>query len=127
MSDKLNHQQMWIGLIKVKQNKRDGVLGDADQAYGNAIGLAKNKNNFRSQIKRRLELVELQLLRLENAEPLQQRMLSSSVHKDILGLVSSVNKDKQIAFDVFATFDEDEEKQLIHPILSFHHLNYFRK
>jgi hypothetical protein len=39
--------QLWIGLAKVEQTKRNGVLGDADAAYTNAIAIGWNINCFR--------------------------------------------------------------------------------
>ena len=100
---------MWIGLIRVRQNKRNGVLGDADQAYSNAVGLAKDKGEFRSKIKSVLESVELQLLRLENAEPLNQRLSKYPVHKDIIKAAKEAKKNGQVAFSEFAAFDENGE------------------
>lgn len=105
MNNKFDPKKFWIGFVRVKQNNRNGVLGDADQAFTNVIGLAKNKADFRLQVKRVLETLELQLLRLEDVELLEQRLSKHSVHKDILALVDDVKKDGQIAFDVFATFD----------------------
>jgi hypothetical protein len=106
MNNKFNNKKIWIGLIKVKQSNRGGVLGDADLAYTNAIGLAKNRSDFRAQIKSALNALELQLIRLENAEPLDERLKKYTVHKDIHALAKNVSKHGQIAFHIFATFDE---------------------
>jgi len=110
MNNKFDQKNLWIGFIRVGQNSRNGVLGDADQAFTNVIGLAKNKADFRLQVKRVLKTLELQLLKLEDVELLEQRLSKQSVHKDILALVDGVKKDGQVAFDVFATFDEDDEE-----------------
>ena len=105
MSNQNEHKEVWIGLAKVKQSDRNGVLGDADQAYTNVLALAKSKVGFRSQVKQAIEELELQLLRLEEAEPLRLCLLKKSPHKDILALADNVKKDKKVVFDVFATFD----------------------
>lgn len=106
MKKDLHKEELWIGLIKVEQSEKDGVLGDADQAYTNIIGLAKNKIDFRSQIKQAVEELKLQLLRLEDAEPLSVRQKKSIIHKDLSILAKEVKKTGKVAFDVFATFDK---------------------
>ncbi len=37
MSNQYEQNEVWIGLAKVKQFERNGVLGDADQAYVNVL------------------------------------------------------------------------------------------
>ena len=105
MSKQNEKEEIWIGLAKVKQSDRNGVLGDADQAYTNVLALAQSKVNFRFQVKQAIEELELLLLRLEETEPLRIRLLRTTPHKDILALADDVKKDKKLAFDVFATFD----------------------
>jgi hypothetical protein len=96
---------IWIGLAKVSQVDRPGALGDADMAYTNVVGLARNRAGFRMGVKRSLESVQLQLLRLEDVETLQQRLKNHTVHDDVLAIAQTLNEDEEIAFDVFATFD----------------------
>ncbi len=105
MSNQNEQEEIWIGLAKVKQSDRNGVLGDADQAYTNVLALAKSKIDFRSQVKQALKELELQLLRLEEAEPLRLCLLRKLPHKNVLALADDVKKYKRVAFDVFATFD----------------------
>lgn len=108
MNKQREQKEIWIGLAKVKQNNRDGVLGDADEAYTNAIALAKSKVDFRSQVKLAVENLGLQLPRLESAEPLKVRLSKFTVHKDLIALAKDVEKDGQVAFGVFYSFDEEE-------------------
>ena len=106
MNNSHEQKELWIGLARVKQNDRNGVLGDADQAYTNVIGLAKNKIDFRSQVKQAVEALELELLRLEGAELLKSRVTESKVHKDLVTLAKKVEKNGKVGFDVFAAFDD---------------------
>ncbi len=99
--DDLSVPLLWIALIKVKQNNKNGVLGDTDYAYCKAIGFAENAHQFRYQIEQKLKLLELQLLRLENPEPLEKRLSSRKVHKNLIKLAKDVEKNKQLAFGVF--------------------------
>lgn len=101
--DDLSEPQLWIGLIKVKQNNKNGVLGEADYAYSNAIGFAENPDQFRYQIEQKLKLLELQLLRLENPMPLEKKLSLCKIHKDLIKMAKNVEKEKQLAFGVFTT------------------------
>lgn len=107
IKEKASNVEIWIGLIKVEQKDRTGPLGDADGAYTNAVGLASSKLRFRRLVERRLRAMDLTLLRLEAAEPLAVRTAKHAVHKDIRKLVADLDSVNPIAFDVFATFDED--------------------
>lgn len=99
--DDLSEPQLWIGRIKVKQNNKNGVLGEDDYAYSNAIGFAENPDQFRYRIEQKLKPLELQLLRLENPMPLEKKLSLCKVHKDLIKLAKEVEKDKQVAFGVF--------------------------
>ena len=98
-------KEIWIGLIKVEQSESGGPLGDADYAYTNVVGIARSKQIFRRGVKNYLNELGLKLIRLEAAEPLEQRCQKYTVHRHILKLASSLDTDNPVAFDVFATFD----------------------
>lgn len=101
---------VWIGLVKTSQSDRNGPLGEADQAYVNVVGLAEDKHSFRSLAKAALADLDLKLLRLENAEILEERMAHGwVVHKRILRLAENLTETVPVAFDVFATFDKDDQ------------------
>lgn len=51
--------ELWIGLAKVEQSNRSGVLGNADGVFTNAVGIADNRASFRSKVK--VALAELGL------------------------------------------------------------------
>lgn len=108
----MKHKKIWIALVKVNQASRRGPLGNADQAYSIVVGLSASKGVFRSMVKRELASLDLQLLRMEDAEPLEERQKSRNVHRDIVKLAKSINQGAEIAFDVFATFDRYEEGTL---------------
>ena len=96
---------LWIGVARVVQAKRNGTLGDADGAYVNVIALAAGKSDFRSQIKKALEELELTLVKLTGAELLAERLKQHTIHKDLHVLAKEVKRTGSLRFDVFATFD----------------------
>lgn len=106
MNNQHEKKDLWVGTAKVRQNNRNGVLGDADQAYTNVIALAKNRTDFRLQVKRAVAQLDLQLTRLEEAELWHIHLKRFVPHKDLLALAEEVKKDGQIAFDVFQAFDD---------------------
>ncbi|SRR6266568_4488245 len=98
-------EQLWIGTAHVEQSHRDGVLGDADEAFVNVIALATDKADFRRQVKRGVESLELALRQLNDAEPLEHRLSKHSIVEDLSKLARRVQRTGKIAFDVFCTFD----------------------
>src|SRR6185503_4106577 len=94
-------KELWIGLAHVRQPNRNGVLGDADRAYVNVIALAANKRNFRTQIKKALDELGLDLIKVEDAETMVMRLSKHSVHKELHSLAEEVKRNGSIRFDVF--------------------------
>lgn len=109
MARTLNKQQsnkdLWIGGARVRQPKRNGALGDADEAYVNVIALAAGRADFRSQIKKALEELNLTLVRLADAELLAERLEKHTIHKGLHALAKEARRTGSIRFHVFHTFD----------------------
>jgi hypothetical protein len=97
--------KLWIGLAKVEQADRTGILGDADRAYTNAIALAHNRMSFRLRVKQALEDLGLKLIRLENAEPLDARLSKFTIDKDLMKGAKYVTRTGRTEFGTFHTFD----------------------
>ena len=87
------------------QTKRPGTLGDADGAYVNVIALAAGRSDFRMQVKKALEELNLTLVRLASSELLAERLKRHTMHKDLHVLSREVKRTGMLRFDVFATFD----------------------
>jgi hypothetical protein len=95
----------WIGLVKVAALKEDIFLRGHKSAYTNAVGLAKSKAEFRREAKRKLQSIQLELVRLEGAEPLKDRLDKFSVSKDILQIAKTLqHKINTVAFSTFHTY-----------------------
>ncbi|SRR6266436_3989992 len=100
-------KQLWIGSAHVKQPYRNGALGNADEAFVNVIGFVVDKSDFRRQVKKEVESLELILLQLKDIETLEHRLSKHSIHEDLSKLAQKVERTGQVAFDVFVTFDHD--------------------
>jgi len=97
--------ELWIGLAKVEQSNHNGVLGDADEAYTNAIAIADGRANFRSSVREALAELGLRLKRLENAETLKARSSRYSVDPELRKIAEEVKRTKLVGFGTFHTFD----------------------
>jgi hypothetical protein len=100
-------KELWIGSAHVKQPRRNGVLGNADEAFVNVITFVADTSDFRRQVKKAVESLGLKMLRLKDVETLKRRLSKHSIHEDLSKLAQEVERTGQVAFDVFCTFDHD--------------------
>ena len=75
----------WIGLAKIMVLNDSNILDGAKHAYTNVLGLAKNKSEFRNEVTRKLDSMDLKLIRLEAVEPLTVRKNKFKVANEIFG------------------------------------------
>lgn len=107
---RLPSKGLWIGLAKVGQMSRTGVLGNADRAYTNAIGKADSRASFRKNVKQELATLGLSLIRLENAERLPERLSKYAIDKELEKLTKSVAQTGRVGFGTFHAFDVTESQ-----------------
>jgi len=107
-------QEVWIGLVQVSQRDRTGPLGDADQAFTNALALARSRTGFRSEVRKALEGLGLELLRLEEAEPMKTRMAKYKLGPELRRLAAEVKANGSPKFDTFHSFDLDDSNRQSH-------------
>src|ERR1051325_2140461 len=96
--EKLVDKELWIGLAKVEQTNRNGVLGDVRGGFTNAIAMATGKANFRVTVKRGLEDLGLRLIRLEAAETLKVRLSKHSISEDLERTADEVRSTGEVGF-----------------------------
>ena len=95
---------IWIGLAKVRVLNESNILKGNECAFTNAIGLAKTRTEFRKIVKAKLYTMELNLIRLEDTEPLSIRLKKNELNKDIIQLSRCLSDDNIIEFSTFHTF-----------------------
>lgn len=96
--------ELWIGLAKVKQSSRNGVLGDTEGAYTNAIAIADGRENFRSKVKEALADLDLLLIRLEDAETLKGRLSKYSIDPELRKVAKAASNTGRVGFSTFHAF-----------------------
>lgn len=97
--------ELWIGLAKVEQSSSNGVLGDAERAYTNAIAIADSRPDFRAKVREALAELGLGLMRLEDAETLRARSSKYSIDRELTKVAKEAMKTRQVRFGTFHTFD----------------------
>ena len=103
--DVTSKDELWIGLAKVEQVKRNGVLGDADGAYTNAIGRASSRLRFRAKVSDGLTQLGLKLIRLEDAETLRERLSKYSIDPELMKVAEDAEVTGAVEFGTFHAFD----------------------
>lgn len=98
-------EELWIGLAKVEQSSRNGVLGDTEGAYTNAIAIADGRASFRSKVKEALADLDLRLIRLEDAETLKARLSKYSVDPELRKIAKAASNTGRVGFGTFHAFE----------------------
>jgi hypothetical protein len=73
--------EVWIGLAKVQADSKQSVLKNANNAYVNVLGLARNRIEFKKIVGQALSDMNLRLNRLENSETFSKRITAYKVDK----------------------------------------------
>jgi hypothetical protein len=100
-----SRNELWIGLAKVEQSSSNGVLGDADRAYTNAIAIADSRVSFRAKVREAMAELGLRLIRLEDAETLKARSSKYSVDSELMKTAEEVRNTGRVGFGTFHAFD----------------------
>ena len=95
---------MWIGLAKVGQKSRPGILGASEGAYTNAIAQAVSKESFRFKVKGGVAELGLRLMRLERAETLNARLAKYSLDAELTKVAEEAVKTGRAGFGTFHAF-----------------------
>ena len=98
-------EELWIGLAKVEQSSNNGVLGDADRAYTNAVAIADSRVRFRTKVREALAERGLRLMRLEDAETLKTRLSKYSIDGELTNVAEEAIKTRRVGFGTFHAFD----------------------
>lgn len=105
MKTREKQRQLWIGLAKVEQLNSNGVLGDAEGAFTNAIALAEGRASFRRQVKEALDELDLRLIRLENPERLKNRLTKHSIDPELREVAEAATNNDRVNFGTFHAYD----------------------
>ncbi len=94
----------WIGLAKVIVLNESDIFDGDKAAYSNALAFAKNKIEFRKQVKNKLYSMDLKLVRLQEAEAYTVRLKKYKVSSEITKIASRLSEYNKIEFSTFHTY-----------------------
>jgi hypothetical protein len=100
---------VWIGLAEVRQQPGAGILLDRNGAIVNVLALAQDEAAFRDAVETALRNLGFELVLLENAEPLQERLNKYQVADDLLKLGDEVRASGTPMFGTFHTWVSNNE------------------
>lgn len=94
----------WIGLIEVVPREGSKFLGSAEGAFVNVAALASNASDYKVIVERALSELGLDLVGVEDAEPLSSRLKKWTVDDEIKDMAETVKRIGSVAFGTFDTF-----------------------
>ena len=98
----------WIGLAKVRPHKGSDVFGPQPSgAIVNIIACADDANEFHDVAVRAFEEYELELVKLEDIEPLASRVAAYEVDATLLRDAERIPEDTPFVFSSFHTYPLD--------------------
>ena len=106
---KTARKEIWIGLVGVTPRPGNNLIGDAKGAYVNVLASAKSASEYTDKVERALDEVGLNLIEIENPEPLAERLSKWSVDEEIMMMAETVKKIDSVVFGTFYEYDSDDE------------------
>jgi hypothetical protein len=94
---------VWIALVHVGARNASSPLTGVG-AYVNAVGPASGANDFRQQLADAVDNLELDLLEIEDAEPLDERRAHYQVDAEIDELETQARRDGALHFGTFHNY-----------------------
>ena len=100
-------KQVWIGLVGADQREGVSFLGDAKGGYVNVVASAANAGEFERKVKRALDELGLELIDIDDAEPLAQRLSRETATEEVSNMAKTVRKLDSVAFGTFYRYEND--------------------
>lgn len=85
----------------------NNILGRAKGAYVNVLASATNAFEYTDKVKQALDEAGLNLLEIENPEPLSERLSAWTVDEEIITMAKTVRKIDSVTFGTFYKFENE--------------------
>jgi len=96
---------IWIGIVEVRPYSNSPLLPEADGAFVNVLTWAVDLDEFIRKAEELMDSLQLQLLNVENAEPLAHRGLETELEEGIASIAREVRQNPTaIMYGVFHTW-----------------------
>ena len=104
---KMNEKSIWIGLVQVLSLPDSEVLKEVSGAYVTILTWASRPSEFREKAQELMDHLGLQLVRVEDEEPLSERAKKNELGPEIEQVASEVRENPQsIRYMTFHTWTE---------------------
>jgi hypothetical protein len=101
-----SQKRVFIGLAHVKANRiATDVLKGANGAYVNILCLATNESEFLNEAAKTLNFLGLNLVDVEDIEPIDKRIEKYEVDDNLLKLVKQVNEENKVMLGTFHAYN----------------------
>jgi hypothetical protein len=101
---------VWIALAEVRQVAGAGVLLDRNEAFVNAMAMARSAEDFRERVQDALRPIGFDLLELSELETLDSRLQHSTLTASLNDLAESVRLSGEVGFGTFHTWTADDSE-----------------
>jgi hypothetical protein len=99
--------EIWIGKLEIRPFFDSALLGDATGAFVNVLTWASNPDQFRRKCGELMDSLHMQLIAIENAEPLASRGSEAGYETEFASLVREVRLNPNaIRYSTFHTWSE---------------------
>jgi len=102
-------RNIWIGLVEVKPNQDQTVLGDAEGAFVNIVCVATGADTFARYIAHAIEDLDLTLVAINNAQPLGRAMEQKEIDEDLIKSAAALREPGELAWGAFHAYQSSEE------------------
>jgi len=100
-------EEVWIGRVEVVPHAGNEILGDAPGAYSNVLARASSVPEYRAKVVAALTEEGLNVVEIEDAEPLRERQTRFQVPDAILAIAEGAPK--RVVWDTFYIFESEGE------------------
>jgi hypothetical protein len=98
---------VWIGLVNVKPNPGNKLLGKAVGAFVPAIALAKDERDFANKVAAFIAAYDFDIIGIDDIEHLETRRKRCPVEEDVLKLADGLSPGNDIAISTFDSYREE--------------------
>lgn len=106
---KVGHgKNTWVAVAHVKAKEGNDLLGKAAGAFVPVVALAGNETEVVSQMTSKIESYDLDVVKIEDLEPLATALARGTLSSDLVGLAHALTADAPVAFGSFHSYPGEE-------------------
>lgn len=100
-------KQVWISLIEFKATVKTDIFEVNEKGFTNGLAFAENISEYIDKIRNEFKKIGLEIVNIEDVEPIIYRTKHHMVEKKLLDLAAEVEKYDVIRFGTFHSYLND--------------------